>query len=129
MPAAAPELTAFLSSVLTVCLDIRAIWSMDHPTHKLLVFADPATLQRLRRSDELHCADFEVLVVVDGDAFESAWGQHRVAGSLARWSWRQASAGYAYYDESRWSGHDAAGDVVRVRRKATLMWQSQSAPA
>jgi hypothetical protein len=118
-----------------VCLDIRAIWSMDHPTNKLLVFADPATLQRLRRADELHCADFEVLVVVDGDAFESAWGQHRVVGSLARWAWRQASAAHAYYDESRWAGRDddpgdgVRGDVVRVRRKATLMWQSQSAPA
>lgn len=38
-----------------------------------------------------------------------------------RWGWRQTSAREAYYDESRWSGNDGA--VMRVRRKAFLIWE------
>jgi hypothetical protein len=103
---------------------------MDHvgdqpaPTavqYELLAFADKATLQRLRRSENLQRADVEFLVVIDGDVFESAWGPRKLSGSLARWAWRQISPHEAYYDEARWA---QAGSVVRVRRKALLLWQA-----
>jgi hypothetical protein len=106
------------------------VWSIDHEPDescpgldhtRLLAFADPTTLARLRRSQYLHCSDVEFLVVVDGDAFASAWGPGNLSGSLARWGWRQTSAREAYYDESRWSGNDGA--VMRVRRKAFLIWE------
>jgi hypothetical protein len=126
------ELSAFVSCVLVPCLDIRAVWSVGHADaaaaqarHELLVFADPATLKRLRKSGHLHRADVDLLVVVDGDQFENAWGQRRLSGSLARWAWRQVSPELAYYDESKWAEGD--GTVVRVRRKAVLIWQSQLA--
>jgi len=131
------EITAFVSSVLASCLDIHAVWSMDHcpaesrPAplrHELLAFADAATLARLRKSEHLHRADVELLVVVDGDLFESAWGPRKLSGSLARWAWRQISPHEAYYDESRWSQCDGdAGAVVRVRRRAIIVWQRQGA--
>ena len=41
--------------------------------------------------------------------------------TLARWAWRQISPHESYYDESRWAQH---GSVVRVRRKALLLWQA-----
>ena len=119
-----------LLRVLTDCLDISEVWSIDHEPDescpgldhiRLLAFADPATLARLRRSQYLHRPDVEFLVVVDGDTFASAWGPGNLAGSLARWAWRQTSAREAYYDESRWSGNDGA--VMRVRRKAFLIWE------
>jgi len=115
---------------LAHCLDISAVWSIDHEPDesypgldhiRLLAFADPTTLARLRRSQYLHRSAVEFLVVVDGDAFASAWGPGNLSGSLARWVWRQTSAREAYYDESRWSGNDGA--VMRVRRKAFLIWE------
>ena len=131
------EITAFVSRVLASCLDIHAIWSMDHRPdesrpaplrHELLAFADAPTLQRLRRCEYLHRVDVEFLVVIDGDLFESAWGPRKLSGSLARWAWRQISPHEAYYDESRWSQCDGdAGAVVRVRRKAFVVWQRQAA--
>jgi hypothetical protein len=95
---------------------------------ELLAFADAATLERLRRSSDLHDAEVELLVVIDGDRFENAWGPRKLSGSLARWAWRQVSPELAYYDESRWAEPQrAAGGVVRVRRTATLVWQAASA--
>jgi len=133
---AAPDLSAFVSRVLLHCLDIRAVWCMrqDAPAaaqaaleHELLAFADPLTLQRLRQCDDLHRNDVDLLVVVDGDRFENAWGPRKLSGSLARWAWRQVSAELAYYDESTWDDRvGAPGSVVRVRRKAMLVWQARA---
>ena len=130
------EITALVSSVLAGCLDVHAVWSMDRcpdqsrpalARHELLAFADAPTLQRLRKSEHLHRADIELLVVIDGDLFESAWGPRKLSGSLARWAWRQISPHEAYYDESRWSQSDSdTGAVVRVRRRALLVWQASA---
>jgi hypothetical protein len=130
------ELPAFLSRLLARCLEIRAVWSVAHAdlalatpdsACELLVFADRPTLQRLRTSDYLHRADVELLVVFDGNQFENAWGRRRLSGSLARWAWRQVTDELAYYDESKWAHDEAdAGAVVRVRRKAVLIWRSPS---
>jgi hypothetical protein len=134
-PAFAPAgLSAFVSRVLARCLDIRALWSIGHAdlaqarldsAGQLLAFADRPTLQALRRSDHLHRADVELLVVFDGNQFENAWGPRRLSGSLARWAWRPVTEELAYYDESRWADHERDGGVVRVRRKAVLIWRSQ----
>jgi hypothetical protein len=124
------DLSAFLSRLLVGCLDIQSVWMLDATAgdasggHELLIFADHAGLRRLRACDDLRDAGVEMLVVVDGDAFESAWGS--ASGSLGRWAWRQISPEIAYYDESRWAGRDTHGGVVRVRRKASLMWQSET---
>ena len=119
-----------VASVLATCLDIVSVWSIDHEAHepcarlphrRLLAFADARTLRRLRAEECLHCADVEFLVVIDGDAFASAWGPGKLSGSLARWAWRQTTPQEAYYDESRWAGGE--GSVIRVRRKAFLVWK------
>jgi hypothetical protein len=113
-------------------MDIEAVWSVGHSADvetpqslksELLIFADRATLARLRKCDGLHQPDVSLLVVVDGDLFENAWGALRPSGSLARWAWRQVSDDQAYYDESCWAAPpDDAGNVVRVRRTAFLVW-------
>ena len=129
----ADELSAFVSHVLVHGLEIRAVWSVGHadgaaapPRCELLVFADEPTLQSLRKSARLHRADIDLMVVFDGDRFENAWGERRVSGSLARWAWRQVSPELAYYDESKWAERGGeGGSVVRVRRKAILIWQAQ----
>ena len=127
------ELPAFVADLLLGCLDIRSVWSLDHrpgetplPTaaRRLLAFADPMTLRHLRTREDLHRTEISLLVVVDGDRFENAWGPSCLSGSLARWAWRQVSPQEAYYDEARWVAPDGdGGDVVRVRRKALLLWE------
>jgi hypothetical protein len=129
---------AFLYRLLRQCVDIRAIWSVGHsaahggpasPAMELLAFADRATLASLRKCTELHRSDIEVLVVVDGDAFESAWGERRLAGTLARWAWHEVSSDHAFYDEARWaSPAGEGGAVVRERREAHLIWRLAAAP-
>lgn len=111
---------------------VQAVWSIGHGVEgdareagrlEILVFADRATLERLRECGDLHDADIALFVVTDGDSFESAWGAQR-PGSLARWAWREGTHGQAYYDESHWSAaRDEAGAVVRVRRRAKLLWE------
>lgn len=124
MLSAPAEVSAFLPSLLVRCLDIRAVWSIGGAgaPHELLVFADGRTLDNLRRSEELHCGDIELIVVFDGDRFENAWGPRRISGSLSRWAWREVESGVAYYDESRWAACNDGGSVVRVRRSARLIW-------
>jgi hypothetical protein len=127
------ELSAFVSSILARCLDIRAVWSVGHgelppeapASFALLAFADTRTLHRLRNSDYLHRADVELLVVFDGNQFENAWGPYKLSGSLARWAWRQVTDELAYYDESKWAQREG-GSVVRVRKKAVLIWSKTS---
>jgi hypothetical protein len=131
------SLLAYLRRIVERSLDVREVWSIGHTEPAvapadaachLLVFADTPTLQRLRKSDHLHRADVELLVVVDGDRFENAWGGQRLSGSLARWAWRQVSEDVAYYDESKWSlPGGAGGTVVRVRRRASLVWRAELA--
>ena len=130
-PSIAP--TPFISELLVACPEIRSLWSLDHSASdtclqpgrsQLLAFADLATLRHLRIREDLHRTDVALLVVVDGDGFESAWGSCRLSGSLSRWAWRQISAHEAYYEEARWEERASeAGNVVRVRRKALLLWQ------
>jgi len=127
-------LSQFLSRVLVSCLEIRAVWSsadagscLTAASHQLIVFADKPTLLSLRRSDQLHRADVELLVVFDGDQFENAWGAPRLSGSLSRWAWRQVNDELAYFDQSKWSFSEGdAGAVVRVRRQAVLIWAAAS---
>lgn len=128
-PAIPAPLSTLVSRLLSSCLDISALWSIGHPALQepdpldhgdaLLAFADPATLERLRRADALHRADVQLFVVVDGERFESAWGTQRLSGSLARWAWRQSSEFEAYYEEARWAD---AGRVMRVRKRALRLW-------
>ena len=125
------ELAGFLTRLHERCRGIRAVWALGNAddgacpaVRELLAFADRPTLERLRAAEDLHRADVQLLVVVDGDRFETAWGPCRLSGSLARWAWRQVSPDVAYYDESKWAERAGeGGTVVRVRRKARLVWE------
>jgi len=133
-----PAIIGFTHRMLAECLDIQEVWSLDHapgeawsdvPRCRLLAFASAAVLRRLQACEHLHDSEIDLLVVVDGDEFASAWGRERSHGSLARWAWRQANRSEAFYDEARWDERDgASGAVARVRRKAFLVWQGDKSP-
>lgn len=127
-------LDATVAAVLANCLDITAIWSIGHDVDpargepvnsRLLAFGNETALKRLRKCDGMHSAELQVFVVVDGDNFFAASSASISPGSLARWGWRQGSPREAFYDECRWSPGDARNaTVVRVRRRAVLIWPS-----
>ena len=133
-----PAIIGFTHRMLAECLDIEAVWSLDHapgeawrelPHCRLLAIASAAVLKRLQACEHLHHSQIELLVVVDGDEFASAWGAVRSRGSLARWAWRQTNGSEAFYDEPCWDEREGAnGAVARVRRKAFLVWQGDKSP-
>lgn len=122
VPAQRPEPASPLWRLIASCLGIASLWILEQGP--VLAFADAATLRFMRRSAHLHSDDLEVLVVLDGERFESAWGPRRL-GSLAQWEWQYTSPTQACYQESRW---DPRGDgtVVRVARQASLLWRRSS---
>ena len=127
MQSAPPEISAFAARLATCCLDIRSVWWIEQA---LLVFADGRTLEHLRKCEDLRDPDVDVLVVTDGDRFENVWGPRKLSGSLGRWAWQQVSPDEAYFDESRWADAGGqAGRVVRIRRKAKLLWRAAQALA
>jgi hypothetical protein len=90
---------------------------------ELVAFADVAALQCLRKAESLHRHDVRLLIVTDGNRFESAWGDIPCTGSMLQWNWRQANEKAAYYFETRWNGPLADGAVERIRRKASCLWR------
>ena len=119
-PPTSSETAAVVAGLLVGYLDIRAIWSIERDGQgvSLLVFADQTTLDRLHKFPP--APGVNLLVVTDGDSVLCAWSASGPPGSLARWAWRQTSPHEAFYDEARWGAEPGA--VVRVRRKAQLLW-------
>ena len=109
-----------VAALLADFLDVRAVWSIGHEPAAaaaacvdavFLVFADARTRERL----EKHSAPgVRLIVVTEGDLWHS--------GS----AWHQTSAREAFYDEAHWV---SGGDVIRVRRKAHLVWHREKASA
>ena len=129
-------LAALVRGMLVTCLEIRAVWSIDHDVGdtsvparhcRLLVFANALTCARLHAARQADALAVQILVVTDGDAFESVCGAPASSGSLSRWAWRQTAPREAFYEEARWApdGFDARA-VVRVRRKALLVWLQEN---
>lgn len=76
---------------------------------ELLLFADAATLEALRLDRRRHRADVALLVVTDGDVFESASGGER-EGRLTDLGWRRDDPNTASY-----STEGARRPAVRLR--------------
>jgi len=131
-------LAPFLGQILARCAFLRSMWLIGARadgavqegayTWDLLGFGDARTLQQLRNATELHRADVQFRVVVDGDRFHVAWGSDPEYGSLFEWAWQPISAVEAYYDEAVWATPIEDGIVARVRRRAVRLWE-RSAPA
>lgn len=90
----------------------------------LVLFADDASLRRVRSATHLHRHDVRLRVVTDGDRFAAGWGEAFADGSLFQWEWRESGASEAYYCEARWREPPQAGLVERTRRRALCLWRS-----
>ena len=94
------------------------------PSLSLMAFADPMTLARLRKAQDLHRDDVHLRVVTDGDHFDTAWGKHPSCGSLMSIEWRETAGAEAFYTEATWAGPVQNRDVQCTRRKAVRLWTS-----
>lgn len=82
---------------------ITEVWLLGQGTAEtgdvvweLLVFADRETLAAIRADVALPRTDLRLVVVVDGDRFESVWGDPR-PGRLSECRWRQEGSHAARY--------------------------------
>lgn len=73
----------------------------------ILIFGDRALLDALKNEEPVEETD--VLVVHDGDAFESPWKKTEEgvlkSGSLSGWEWQRKSEREATYSGTKWP-HD-----------------------
>lgn len=76
----------------------------------LLVFGDRAALSAIRAEPSLHRSDLNLMIVIDGDRFERAWGG-RDQGRLSALEWRVEDLHSATYLR----GGAARETAVRVR--------------
>ncbi|HZQ75508.1 MAG TPA: hypothetical protein VFB08_21560 [Burkholderiales bacterium] len=124
-----PDPASSLWRLIASCLGIRSLWILGSdspedranllaPSGPMLAFADAATLRMLRR----YSHDAELVVVLDGERFETVWGPRERSGSLASWEWRYLSPTRACYRESEWDPR-GDGSVARTVRQALLLWR------
>ena len=120
---------SLVEELLHSCPMIRSIWLIGLPPEEsanvpegtapeLIAFADDFALRSLRMAVPIHRRRVKVLVVTDGDAFSSAWGDD-APGSLSRLEWRQTTAGMAYYNVP---SLPAGVTPLRKRRRAVRIW-------
>ena len=85
----------------------------------LWVFGDQQTLSELRSAKELNREEFDVMVVYDGNRFESPW--KKKSGSLKGWEWRRVSDKTAEYVGTKPRNNDGFA-VERLQLKANRLW-------
>jgi hypothetical protein len=132
------DVDSLIDELLACCPMIRSLWLVAdcagggvHAarlyTWDLIAFADPLSLQRLRRSVKLHRADVRVRVVGEDNRLESAWGSDGRHGVLRASEWQVSNTGEGTYTESSALPAGVIGAEKRVRRKAICVWQGSNA--
>ena len=87
--------------------ETRACWD-------LLVFADGGVLDAVRADSASHRGDVTLLVVVDGDRFETAWGKS-VSGRLSDMGWRVEDLHNASFAKRGAANSEERASASRVR--------------
>lgn len=91
-----------------------------------VAFADSTTLEQLRADTDLNEPNIDLLVVHNGDSFESPWvheGQQQKRGSLTDWEWRAIpdNPRLAMY-ANRGEKVNQDGAVLVTRVPAKMIW-------
>ena len=127
----AETMGAFIDQLLESCPLIRSIWLVSDAvserrwparryTWDLVAFADPFTLQRLRRKVRLHRTDVRLRVLDGGNRLEPAWGNSRDGVCVAS-DWLAQGPRDGHYTESAAAAPGSLRDCAR--RRATCVWQ------
>jgi len=89
-----------------------------------MVFADQATLEKLRSHSRFNCTGIDLMIVTDGDHFASPWTEYsrsktgRLAAVNGGWHWTRLSRTKAMYRARK--PPDAAGCEARVLKQYAL---------
>ena len=105
--------------------DVWLIGSRVNPTATpprdwdIVVFGNPELLEEIRARKPIN--DLDILIVVDGDHFESPWPRASdnvtKEGSLSNWKWRPTDIDSVVYEGTKWP-HDWGSPKRGVRIKA-----------
>jgi predicted nucleotidyltransferase len=93
-----------IADILRQGFDVWLIGSRVNPTGKppkdwdFVVVGNAALLEQLRL--ETPVPDLDILVVFDGDNFESPWRD--ASGSLIRWKWASTGPDSVAYQGTKW---------------------------
>jgi predicted nucleotidyltransferase len=101
----------YLERLLAAYPNIESVWligsranetARDDSDWDLLVFASREVLEALSTDDSFSRSDVDLLVVYDGDNFESPYGgtdnRRSKKGSLKEWEWQLSTPDIAYYE-------------------------------
>lgn len=128
------DIDSFIDEVLACCPMIRSIWlvadcangavhAVRLYTWDLIAFADPLSLERLKRTARLHRGDVRLRVMGDGNRLERAWGNDGRQDVLRASDWDESNPGEGYYTERSMPLAGLFGTEKRLRRKAVCVWQ------
>jgi len=115
------ELGMYVDALRKKCPAIDQVWLLgpraNDPESRgtdwdLLLFADARVLREVRSDASWRRGDLNLMIVTDGDRFESAWGEP--AGSLAAMQWRLDDPQSATYLDGAGDSENRAA-AVRVR--------------
>jgi predicted nucleotidyltransferase len=125
----------FLEQLLTAYPKIESVWligsranetARDDSDWDLLVFASREVFEALSKDDSFSRPDVDLLVVYDGDNFESPYSgvddRKSKKGSLQKWEWRHFSFDFASYEACK------PGEGIHIdieRRSGIKIWPNQ----
>lgn len=125
----------YLERLLAAYPNIESVWligsranetARDDSDWDLLVFASREVLEALSTDDSFSRSDVDLLVVYDGDNFESPYGgtdnRRSKKGSLKKWEWQHFSADLASYEACK-PGEGMHIDIER--RSGVRIWPNQ----
>ncbi len=114
------EIAAWIEALVAASPSIREVWLFGSRANSaatttsdwdFLIFSDELTAGEIAGLIRLYRDDVDLLVVTDGDSFESAWGSPVKTGSLSSWHWTRQGTQTATYRSAKWFPAEDTADL------------------
>jgi predicted nucleotidyltransferase len=132
------ETKAYVRKLISGVPGIHQVWligsrangvAREDSDWDLVVFLDPASIERIESDTSLHADRVDLLVVASDGTFRRPWGSSR-SGSLSTWEWTCITPTQARYVGTKWipdkeaaeNGIDTLGYLQRDVLNARLVW-------
>jgi predicted nucleotidyltransferase len=113
------KIQKYLCEIVKNISDIREIWligsranetAQDNSDWDFLVFGTESTLKELKCQVIYEIDNIDLLVVYDGDNFQTPWEEQPKSGSLSEWCWDRTSENIAKYKQIKFIPDDIEQD-------------------
>jgi len=113
------KIQKYLCEIVKNISDIREIWligsranetAKDNSDWDFLVFGTDITLKELKYQVIYKLDNIDLLVVYNGDNFQTPWGENPKSGSLSKWCWDRSSENFATYKQTKFIPDDIEQD-------------------